>query len=152
MLRRHQPRVVAEPGQLARPVVRAWLPAPTTGGRRGAARAAGLEADQAARQAGEERQHLAARQPPAQHHPAARIDAVHRKHALGDVETNRGNLHLGRLPSVGVHDPHLWHIDAAGGVHLIMRPWESVRCQKPPSSLDATVGRSIRFYTPKVTG
>jgi hypothetical protein len=81
--RRHQARVMAEPDQLARPVVRP---------------AAGLEADQAARQIGEERQHLAACQPLPQHHLAACIDAVHLEHALGNVQPDRGNLHLGRLP------------------------------------------------------
>jgi hypothetical protein len=112
VLRRHQPHLVAQPGQLARPKMRA---------------AAGLHADQAARQVGEERQHLGPRQPLPQHHPAALIDAMHLEHVLRDVETNRGNLHRTSPPFVVAHRFHLGTRGAAGGVHLIMRPWESLR-------------------------
>jgi hypothetical protein len=55
--------------------------------------AAGLEADRAARQIGEEGQDLGPRQPLAQHRLAVSIDAVHLEYVLGDVETDRGNLH-----------------------------------------------------------
>jgi hypothetical protein len=122
VLRRHQPRIVPELAQLARPVMRAWLPAPTTGGRRGAARAAGLEADPTARQIGEERQHLGARQAPPQPDRAVPIDAVHLEHALGDVQPDRGHLHLARLPRSWLFsDFHLGtSMPSAGGVHLII--------------------------------
>jgi hypothetical protein len=81
VLRRHQAGVVAEPDQLAGPVMRA----------------AGLEADPAARQVGEEDQHIAARQPLAQHHPVARIDAMHLEHVPpGQAAPARG--HAWRCP------------------------------------------------------
>jgi hypothetical protein len=113
VLRRHQARVVAELDQLARPVVRA---------------AAGLETDHAARQIGEDFQHLAACQTLLQHPLAPRIDAVNLEQGLGDVQPDRGSLHVGRLPHSWLFcDFHLGtSMPSAGGVHLIMRPWESV--------------------------
>jgi hypothetical protein len=100
VLRRHQPCVVAEDPEFARPVVRA---------------AAGLEADPAARQVGEQGQHFGARQPLAQPHPALRIDAVHLEHVLRNVQPDRGNLHLGRLPCSWLLTTPPWHTDAVSG-------------------------------------
>ena len=81
--RRHQAHLMAELDQLARPVMR---------------RAARLDADQARRQLGEERQHLRPSQRLANHDLAGRINAVNLKNALGQVEADRGNLHGGWLP------------------------------------------------------
>jgi phosphoglycolate phosphatase len=77
--------------------------------------AARLEPDQAARQVGEEFQHLGARQLLAQHHLAAPIDAMHLEQALGDVQPDRGNLHLGRLPRSWLFLTPPWHTDAVSG-------------------------------------
>src|SRR5687768_5282349 len=82
--------------------------------------AAGLEADHAARQVGEEHQYIAARQPLPQHHVAVLFDAMDLKHRLRDVEADGGNLHCGRLPcswlliapTLGTSMP------SAGGVQL----------------------------------
>jgi hypothetical protein len=68
--------------------------------------------------------HLGARQPFPQHRPALLVDAVHLEHALGDVQPERGNLHVD-VSLRGLSPTSPWHTDAAGGVHLIMRPWAS---------------------------
>ena len=81
--RRHQAHLMAQLDQLARPVMR---------------RAARLDADQAGRQLGEERQHLRSSQRLANNDLASRIDAVNLKNALGQIEADRGNLHGGWLP------------------------------------------------------
>jgi hypothetical protein len=83
VLRRHQPHLVPELGQLTSPIV---------------GRATGLQADQASRQGREELEHLAARQLALEQHAPLRIGAVHLEQVLCDVEANSRNLHLGRLP------------------------------------------------------
>ena len=85
ILRRHQPDLVPECRELARPVMR---------------RGAGLHADQTAPQPGEERHHLPTPQRLAQHHLACCIHCVDLKHLLGQIETDRGNLTHGWLPSL----------------------------------------------------
>lgn len=113
---RHQPHVVAERQQFARPVVRS---------------SARLDADQAARQFGEERQQPAARQPLAQNHLSFGVDAVHLKNRLGNVETNRRKLSHGRLSLISVVTSSattLWHSDAGWrAVHSIrsVSTWRS---------------------------
>jgi len=106
VLRRHRPHLVAQPGQLARPKMRA---------------AAGLHADQAARQVGEERQHLGPRQPLPQHHPAALIDALHLEHVLRDVETVV--ICIGRLP-------RSWLLTASTLAHPVPREASISLCDR----------------------
>ena len=69
------------------------LPDPVMG------RGAGLNADKTTRQLLEERQHLTAPQlPPDDDLPSA-INAMNLENVLRDIQTNRCNVHLGRLPS-----------------------------------------------------
>jgi hypothetical protein len=84
VLGRDEPHLVAEGLQLPRPVVRAR---------------AGLDADQAGRQPGEERGDLAAPQPPAQDAAARGVGAVRLEDVLGDVEADDGGggIRHGRL-------------------------------------------------------
>jgi hypothetical protein len=56
-----------------------------------------LQPDQAARQRREECYHLAAPQLLAQNHYTARIDPVHLKNVLGQIQPNRRNLAHGWL-------------------------------------------------------
>ena len=106
--RRHQPHVVAERQQFARPVVR--------GG-------AGLDADQAARQLGEKPQQPRAPQPLADDNLSLGVNAVHLKNRLGNVQTNRRKLSHGRLSSISVVTSSattLWHSNAGWrAVHSI---------------------------------
>jgi hypothetical protein len=49
-------------------------------------------------------------------HLAAAIDAVDLELLLGEINTDRGNLHDGRLPSLWrFATTTLWHIDAGSG-------------------------------------
>ena len=66
-------------GQLARPVMR---------GR------AGLHADEAGWQLPEKLDDLPAPQLPGDHRLARRVDAVHLEHVLGEIQTDRANLHV----------------------------------------------------------
>jgi hypothetical protein len=77
ILRRHQPHLMAKRNQLPRPIV----------GTR-----AGLHADKAARQLGEERQQLGPAQPLSQHHLASRIGAVNLKHRLRQIDADYRNI------------------------------------------------------------
>ena len=79
VLRRHQPHLVAKLRQFTRPIMR---------------RGAGFHADQARRQRLEELQHLAAPQLLANDDLLGRVDAVDLEHVLGDIQTDRGNLHV----------------------------------------------------------
>jgi hypothetical protein len=74
--RRDQPYVVAQSGQLARPVMR---------------RGTGFHADQAARQLGEERQNLGAAQRPADRHRPRPINPMHLEQRLGQIQADRAN-------------------------------------------------------------
>jgi hypothetical protein len=74
---------MAELYQLARPVMR---------------RAACFDTNQARRQFGEKRQHLRSSKQLANYHLAGCVNTVDLKNALGQVETDRGNLHGGWLP------------------------------------------------------
>jgi hypothetical protein len=84
-LRRHEPHLVAQLDELARPVMRA---------------ATGLHPDQAGRQVGEELQHLAAFELLAQHRFPALAHPVDLEHALCQIDTHCRNLHDGRPLSV----------------------------------------------------
>ena len=79
ILRRHQTNLMPELRQLARPIMR---------------RGASLHADQARRQSFEERYHLAAAKLLSDDDLLGRVDAVNLKHVLGDIQTDRGDLHV----------------------------------------------------------
>jgi len=84
--------------QLARPMVR---------------RRAGFHANQAGFFPSEKFDDLWAAQPSSDGHPSGGVDAVNLKPVLGKIETDRGNMHSGRLLSVvAFTDDTLWHIDA----------------------------------------
>jgi hypothetical protein len=85
VLRWHQPHLVAKLRQFTRPLMR---------------RGAGLHADEARWQRLKKRQHLAAPQLLPNHDLFGRVDAVDLKHVLGDIQTDRGNLHVDGSPDV----------------------------------------------------
>jgi hypothetical protein len=101
VLRRHQPHLVPEPGQLTGLIVGCT---------------AGLQPDQASRQGCEELEHLAARQLALEQHVSLHIGAVQLKQVLGDVEANSSNLHsdVSRLRGRCTPLPR-WHFDAVSG-------------------------------------
>jgi hypothetical protein len=53
-----------------------------------------LHANQAGRQRGEKRNHLAASKSLPDDDLLVRVDTVDLKHVLGDIQTDRGNLHV----------------------------------------------------------
>ena len=57
-------------------------------------RGAGLHADQTRRQRFEECQHLATPEPLPHDDFLSRVDPVNLEHVLGDIQPDRGNLHL----------------------------------------------------------
>jgi hypothetical protein len=83
--RRHQPDLMTERHQLAGPMVRSG---------------AGLDADQAWCKVGEELREFRPSQLLANDNRAGAIDAVDLKYSLRNIQTNRGNLHSGRLLSL----------------------------------------------------
>jgi hypothetical protein len=96
--RRHQPDLMAKRSQFPGPMVR---------GR------AGLDADQAWRKVSEELQQLRPPQLLSNDDRADGGDAVDLKDSLGDIQTDRGNLHSGRLLSLWRSaTTTLWHFDA----------------------------------------
>src|SRR6516164_660601 len=73
-------------------------------------RAASLNANQTRRQGLEERQYFRPLQLPPQYWLASCIDAVQLEDPLGDVQTDCGNLHGGRLLQfVALNGPSLTH-------------------------------------------
>src|ERR1700733_5344260 len=69
-------------------------------------------------QLGKERQHLRPSQRLADNDLTARINAVNLKNALGQIQTNRSNLHDGWLLArecLTAFTP--WHLDAVSGSH-----------------------------------
>jgi len=98
ILRWHQAHLMAQLRQLARPMVR---------------RGTGLHADQAWRQSLEERRNLAAAKLLSDDDLLGRVNAVNLKHVLGDIQTDRGNLHVDGSPDViRLRRTTLWHLDA----------------------------------------
>jgi len=85
ILRRHQANFVSELRQLPRPIMR---------------RGTGFHADQARRQRLEKRNHLAASKLLSHNNLLLGIDAVDLEYVLGDIQTDRGNLHLDGSPHV----------------------------------------------------
>jgi len=79
IFRRHQPHLVAKLREFARPIM----------GRR-----AGLQADKTWRQRFEECQHLAAPKLLPDDDLLGRVDPVNLKHVLGDIQADRGDLHI----------------------------------------------------------
>jgi hypothetical protein len=79
VFRWHQSYLVAKLREFTRPIV---------------GRGTGLHADQARRQRLEERQHLAAPELLPNDDVFDRIDPVNLKHVLGDIQTNRRDLHV----------------------------------------------------------
>src|SRR5205085_9436685 len=65
---------------------------------------------------GEGGEHLAAPQLLRQHHLALGTDAVRLKHVLGEIQTDRANLHVdGSLMVIRSTTTTLWHFDAGSG-------------------------------------
>src|SRR5712672_231472 len=93
-------------------------------GRRGT----GLHADQAWRQSLEERRNLAAAKLLSDDDLLGRVNAVNLKHVLGDIQTDRGNLHVDGSPDViRLRRTTLWHFDAGSG----RRPPHQFRTHAP---------------------
>src|SRR5262249_10197133 len=70
-------------------------------------RGAGLDPDQARRQLLKERQNVAPLKLTADHHLAFRINAMHLKNRLGDVETDsRNRLHAGSSETWALNNSH----------------------------------------------
>src|SRR5262249_3335856 len=91
VLRWHQPHLMPKRAQLASPVM----------GRR-----TRFQPDHTARNAAEERQHLAAPQPLAQNRRTLRINAVNLKNMLGYVQSDCRNLAHGWLPFLVIRHRH----------------------------------------------
>src|SRR3954452_4025570 len=91
VLSRHQPNIMPQRDQLAGPIMR------------GVTR---LHPDQASRQLLEERQDTAPAQAPPHHHFARRIDPVHLKHRLRDIQPDRRNGPHPGSPSRSTHDDY----------------------------------------------
>src|SRR5262249_815270 len=100
VLRRHQPHLMPKRAQLPRPVVR---------------RRARLQAKQTGRQSTEERQNLRTPKLLAQNRRSLRINPVHLKNMLRQVQSDRSNLAHGWLPFAADSITAVWHSDAARG-------------------------------------
>ncbi len=119
ILRWHQTDLVAQLRQLARPMVR---------------RGTGLHADQARGQSFEERHNLAAAELFPDDDLLGRVNAVNLEHVLGDIQTDRGNLHVDGSPHViRLRRTTLWHFDAGSG----RRPPHQSSTEKPSSICSA---------------
>jgi hypothetical protein len=85
-------------------------------------RRAGFHANQAGFLPSEKFDDLWAAQPSSDGHPSGGVDAVNLKPVLGKIETDRGNMHSGRLLSVvAFTDDHVMahRCRGAGAVHPI---------------------------------
>src|SRR5262245_1742953 len=100
VLRRHQTNLVSELGQLASPIVGCGT---------------GLHPDQAWRQRCEERDHLAAPQLLSDNDLLSCIDAMNLEYLLGDIQTDRGNLHVDGSLGDSVATITLWQFVAGSG-------------------------------------
>ena len=79
VFRRHQTNLVTELSQLTRPIVRGGT---------------GVHANEAGRQSFEELHHLTATKLFPDYDLLGCIDAVHLEYVLGNIQTDRGNLHV----------------------------------------------------------
>ena len=106
ILRRHQPNLMPELRQFTRPIM---------------CRGAGFHADKARRQSFEELYQLAAAKLLPDDDLLGRINAVNLEHVLGDIQTDRGNLHVdGSSHVIRLRRTTLWHsMPGAGVVHHI---------------------------------
>src|ERR1700674_331039 len=86
-------------------------------------RGAGLHADEARWQRFEERQHLAAPELLPNDDLLVGVDPVDLEHVLGDIQTDRGNLHLDGSPHVIRLRRSLYgtSMPGAGAVHHIKK-------------------------------
>jgi len=91
-------------------------------------RGAGFHADKARRQGLEELYQLAAAELLSDDDLLGRVDAVNLEYVLGDIQTDRGNLHVDGSPHViRLRRTTLWHsMPGAGVVHHINR--DQTRC------------------------
>ena len=98
--------------QLARPMVR---------------RRAGFHANQAGFFPSEKFDDLWAAQPSSDGHPSGGVDAVNLKPVLGKIETDRGNMHSGRLLSVvAFTDDHVMVHRCRGAGAAESMPWWAI--------------------------
>src|SRR4029453_3490317 len=110
-------------------------------------RGTGLHADQAWRQSLEERRNLAAAKLLSDDDLLGRVNAVNLKHVLGDIQTDRGNLHVDGSPDViRLRRTTLWHLDAGSGRRPPHQTWKWHR-YSTASSIDATRGAKIRRFS-----
>src|SRR6266404_8890238 len=89
-----------------------------------------LHADQARRQLRHQLAELRARDYAAHHYRTARIDAVHRKHILCQVDSNRRNYAHGTSPLEKIDVANQsWHVGAASGrgspLHSLEDTWKA---------------------------
>src|SRR5262249_31786549 len=120
--RRHEPCVMPQPPEFARPLMR---------------RCARFHANAARRQIGKELENSPSTKPLADHHRAFRIDAVNLKQILGDIQTDRANLAHGRFPSMWLRFDltPLWHFDAAEWAPSTTSKCERLRTEENESAL-----------------
>src|SRR5450759_2269532 len=101
ILRRHQTNLVAELRQFTRPIM---------------CRGAGFHADKTRRQSLEELYQLAAAKLLSDGDLLSRVDAVNLEHVLGDIQTDRGYLHVdGSSHVIRLQRTTLWHLGAGSG-------------------------------------
>jgi hypothetical protein len=88
---------------------------------------AGFDADEARRKSRKEIGQLRSLKPSAHDNSTCRVNTVHLKDTFGEIETQRGNLHRGRLPLVAFSDDHILahRCRSAGAVHPINSSWRS---------------------------
>src|SRR5262244_4161251 len=153
VLRRHQSHLVAKRPQLPPPVVR---------------RRARLQANSTGRQSTEERQNLRTPKLLAQNRRSLRINPVHLKNMLRQVQSDRSNLAHGWLPFAAVsirqqfgtqmpqggHPPHHSITSSASNWSALgtSRPSNLAACALMTNSnlVDCTTGRSAGFAPFKI--
>jgi hypothetical protein len=79
-------------------------------------RGAGFHADKARCQSFKELYHLAAAELLSDDDLLGRVNAVNLEYVLGDIQTDRGNLHVdGSSHVIRLRRTTLWHLDAGSG-------------------------------------
>jgi hypothetical protein len=95
---------------------------------------ASFEANQAWCQRLKKPHHLAATKLTSDNNLLGRIDAVNLEYILGDIQTDRGNLHVDGSPHViRLTTITLWHFDAGSG----RRPPHQTRTFSPVAAMSA---------------